>query len=110
MYDAGPSEGSANLDVAQRIVSEFTIARTLLQRPRWLFLDEATSALDEASEDLVYHLLRERLPQAAVVSIAHHPRLAAHHERGVPPPPERDHRRPRGRSWANGPPRTVERP
>jgi len=46
-------------------------ARALLYRPTWLFLDEATSALDEAAEQRMYELLRERLPEATVLSIAH---------------------------------------
>jgi vitamin B12/bleomycin/antimicrobial peptide transport system ATP-binding/permease protein len=48
-------------------------ARALLFKPDWLFLDEATSALDEASERAMYALMREQLPNAAVISIAHKP-------------------------------------
>ena len=55
-------------------------ARALLQRPDWLFLDEATSALDEGSEERLYRLLRERLPNAALVSVGHRSTLAAFHE------------------------------
>jgi putative ATP-binding cassette transporter len=55
------------------------LARALLHRPDWLFLDEATSALDDATEQHLYALLRERLPNATIVSIAHRPNLAAHH-------------------------------
>jgi putative ATP-binding cassette transporter len=56
-------------------------ARAILIRPGWLFLDEATSALDEASEDRLYRLLRQRLPETTVVSIAHRPSLVRHHDR-----------------------------
>ena len=56
------------------------IARALLQRPDWLFLDEATAALDEPSEARMYELLRERLPGAAIVSIAHRPGVAPYHQ------------------------------
>jgi vitamin B12/bleomycin/antimicrobial peptide transport system ATP-binding/permease protein len=56
-------------------------ARALLQRPKWLFLDEATSALDEDAEKKLYGLLKERLPEAAVISIGHRPALAAMHSR-----------------------------
>jgi putative ATP-binding cassette transporter len=59
------------------------IARAVLQRPDWLFLDEATAALDDASEQAMYALLRERLPEAAVVSIAHRQGVAAFHERQI---------------------------
>jgi putative ATP-binding cassette transporter len=55
-------------------------ARALLQRPDWLFLDEATSALDEASEASLYRVVRERLPNAALVSVGHRSTLAAFHE------------------------------
>jgi putative ATP-binding cassette transporter len=56
------------------------IARALLHRPDWLFLDEATAALDEAAEHKLYALLSERLPETAIVSIAHRPGVAAFHE------------------------------
>ena len=55
------------------------IARALLNKPEWLFLDEATAALDEATEAHLYGLLRERLPNATLVSIAHRPAVAAFH-------------------------------
>lgn len=56
-------------------------ARALLQRPDWVFLDEATSGVDEECEARLYALLRERLPHAAVVSIADRPSVARLHER-----------------------------
>ena len=69
------------------------IARAILQRPDWLFLDEATAALDDASEQTMYALLKCRLPETAIVSIAHRHGVAAFHSRhvalgvsdGVPP-------------------------
>jgi len=81
------------------------LARALLHQPDWLFLDEATAALDEASEQELYTLLDQRLPNTTVISIAHGPRLAAFHGRTIslapqdgagselisdvkPPPPE----------------------
>jgi putative ATP-binding cassette transporter len=57
------------------------VARALLLRPDWLFLDEATSALDPAMETKLYTLLRERLPETAIVSIAHNPSVVAFHDR-----------------------------
>lgn len=57
------------------------VARALLLRPDWLFLDEATSALDPAMETKLYKLLRERLPETAIVSIAHNPSVVAIHDR-----------------------------
>jgi vitamin B12/bleomycin/antimicrobial peptide transport system ATP-binding/permease protein len=47
------------------------LARALLQRPRWLFLDEATSALDETAQTQLLELLRNRLRDTSIVSIAH---------------------------------------
>ena len=49
------------------------LARALLHKPSWLFLDEATSALDSDTEEHVYGLLRERLPDASIISIVHRP-------------------------------------
>ena len=67
------------------------IARALLNRPDYLFLDEATSALDEESEAWLYQLLRERLPSAAIVSIAHRPAVAGYHEHRLQLVPARGH-------------------
>lgn len=55
-------------------------ARALLHRPAVLLLDEATSALDGANEDILYRALCHHLPDAAIISIAHHPALAAWHD------------------------------
>ncbi len=59
------------------------VARALLVRPDWLFLDEATASLDPAAEAALYELLKAQLPDAAMVSIAHRPAVAAHHDRHV---------------------------
>jgi vitamin B12/bleomycin/antimicrobial peptide transport system ATP-binding/permease protein len=55
-------------------------ARVLLHKPDYLFLDEATSALDAENEARLYHLFNERLPKAAIVSVAHRESLAAFHD------------------------------
>jgi vitamin B12/bleomycin/antimicrobial peptide transport system ATP-binding/permease protein len=57
------------------------VARAVLVRPDWLFLDEATAALDDAMEAKLYRLLQERLPDAAIISIAHTPSVIAYHDR-----------------------------
>jgi putative ATP-binding cassette transporter len=59
------------------------IARAVLQQPDWLFLDEATAALDDAAEQDMYSLLHSRLPNTAIVSIAHRSGVAAFHDRHV---------------------------
>jgi putative ATP-binding cassette transporter len=65
-------------------------ARALLNRPRWLFMDEATAALDEATGTALYRLLLERLPDTAVISIAHDPSVAQFHQRRVHLTPAED--------------------
>jgi putative ATP-binding cassette transporter len=56
-------------------------ARLFLHRPNVIIMDEATSALDPASQAQMMNLLIDRLPDAAVVSIAHRPELDAFHNR-----------------------------
>jgi putative ATP-binding cassette transporter len=55
-------------------------ARVLLHRPDFIFLDEATSALDAETESMLYQALIERLPNSAVISIAHRTSLAQFHD------------------------------
>lgn len=57
------------------------VARVFVQRPDWLFLDEITSALDEASEQQVYELLAEHLPNVTVVAVAQRPIALRHFPR-----------------------------
>lgn len=56
------------------------IVRALLHKPEFLFLDEATASLDEETEAVLYKMLRERLPDTAIVSIAHRTAVAGYHE------------------------------
>lgn len=53
--------------------------RALLTRPDVLFLDEASSALDADTEQVLYELLLDELPNAAIISIAHRPVVAKYH-------------------------------
>ncbi|OFZ99926.1 MAG: ABC transporter ATP-binding protein [Betaproteobacteria bacterium RIFCSPLOWO2_02_FULL_62_17] len=69
------------------------MARALLNRPDYLFLDEATASLDEDTEAWLYRLLRERLPDTAIVSIAHRPAVAGYHEHKLQLVPEGSHMR-----------------
>ena len=59
------------------------VARALLAKPDWLFLDEATAALDEATEEAIYRVIEERLPDTTIVSIGHRSTLAAYHGRRI---------------------------
>ncbi|MGE0419386.1 MAG: ABC transporter ATP-binding protein/permease [Acetobacteraceae bacterium] len=56
------------------------LVRALLAKPDWVFLDEATASLDPEGEAELYRVLKERLPEATLVSIAHRPSVAAFHE------------------------------
>lgn len=57
------------------------LARALIVKPGWLFLDEALSALDEAAVASLFAVLRARLPDTMIVSIAHDDRLIRLHPR-----------------------------
>ncbi|HZH50606.1 MAG TPA: ABC transporter ATP-binding protein/permease [Microvirga sp.] len=59
------------------------VARALLAKPDWLFLDEATAALDEPTEEEIYRVVKERLPNTTVVSIGHRSTLNAFHDRRI---------------------------
>lgn len=56
-------------------------ARVLIEKPDLVVMDEATSALDEASQTKVMEAFLKDLPEAALVSVAHRPSLAAFHSR-----------------------------
>jgi len=58
-------------------------ARLFLHRPNLIIMDEATSALDPTSQAMLMNLLIERIPGAAIVSIAHRPELDAFHNRKI---------------------------
>ena len=57
------------------------LARALLAKPDWIFLDEATASLDPDAEEDLYRILKTRLPNATLVSIAHRPSVAAFHDK-----------------------------
>ncbi|MFT4149803.1 MAG: ABC transporter ATP-binding protein/permease [Paracoccaceae bacterium] len=56
-------------------------ARVLIEKPDLVVMDEATSALDEDSQARVMTAFLEDLPDAALISVAHRPSLAAYHLR-----------------------------
>lgn len=53
--------------------------RILINKPDIVYLDEATSALDEATEALMYSLLKSELPKSVIVSIGHRSTIAQWH-------------------------------
>ncbi len=59
------------------------VARALLAKPDWLLLDEATAALDEPTEEEIYRVIKEHLPNTTVVSIGHRSTLNAFHDRRI---------------------------
>ncbi len=54
--------------------------RVLLTKPDVLFLDEATSAMDSETEEALYELVLQELPDATVISIAHRELVAKYHQ------------------------------
>ncbi len=60
-----------------------SIARAILQKPDRLFLDEATAAMDNKTEDLAYRVLKEKLPDATLISIGHRSSVKKYHDRIV---------------------------
>jgi putative ATP-binding cassette transporter len=68
---------------------QLAVARVLLHKPDYVFLDEASSALDTENEAHLYRLLVERLPKAAIVSVAQRESIAPFHQETL------DIRRPR---------------
>ncbi|WP_373099886.1 MULTISPECIES: ABC transporter ATP-binding protein/permease [Pasteurellaceae] len=55
--------------------------RILLSKPDVVFLDETTSALDEPTEELLYGMIRHRLPQMIILSIGHRCTLRQFHNK-----------------------------
>lgn len=90
LYDALLPDLVNDLDVAGHWTQQLSggeqqrlaLARVLLKRPRWVFADEATSALDEAAEKTLYEKLLTLVREegGGLVSIAHRPSVASHHE------------------------------
>ena len=80
---AGRLDEEANwaLQLSPGEQQRLAFARTLIQKPGWLFLDEATAALDETTEARLYRLVRERLPDTMVFSIGHRASLDPFHAR-----------------------------
>lgn len=76
MEESGDWGKILSLGEQQRIA----FVRILLHQPQWIFLDEATSALDDTNQALMYQLVIERIPQAAIVSVGHRQSIVAFHQ------------------------------
>lgn len=61
-------------------LQRISFARILLHKPEWIFLDETTSSLDIENEKYLYRVLKEKLPQSAVISVGHHTTTEAFHD------------------------------
>jgi putative ATP-binding cassette transporter len=53
--------------------------RILINKPDIIYLDEATSALDEETEELMYSLIKSKLPNSIIVSVGHRSTVAKWH-------------------------------
>ena len=63
------TDATSGLSVGEQ--QRLALARVLASRPDWVFLDEATSALDLESERKLMTMLRNELPGATLVVVAH---------------------------------------
>ncbi len=57
--------------------------------PNCVFMDEATSAVDEDAERHLHQLVKERLRNVAILSIAHRATVSAFHLRQLHIEPDR---------------------
>ena len=69
--DATIDRNGLNLSGGEK--QRILLARAILHARPMLLLDEATSALDRETEAAVLKVLHERLPDAAIVAVSHHP-------------------------------------
>lgn len=67
-----------------------SFARALLLKPRFLFMDESTSSLDTDTERHLYETLLQRLPHAAIISVAHRDTLTRFHTHEMRVGPQAD--------------------
>lgn len=67
--DADGEQSLEGLSLGER--QRLALARVLLHRPDWVVLDEATSSMDAASEAHLLATLRQELPDAAILCVAH---------------------------------------
>jgi len=61
--------GGSNLSLGQRQL--ICIARTILVPPKILLMDEATANIDQKTDSVIQSLIKEKLKETTVVTIAH---------------------------------------
>jgi len=68
-YDFIIGYNGNNLSSGQK--QRIAIARAIISKPKILILDEATSSIDIESEKVIYHNIREFLPDSTLIIINH---------------------------------------
>lgn len=66
-----------------RTLQRIGFARLFLHRPAWVFMEEASSTFEPRGEDALFRTLRQRLPDATVLTIGFHAELEQHHTRRI---------------------------
>lgn len=64
-------------------LQRLSLVRAILHQPEWLFLDETTSCIDSQMEQVMYQVLKEKLPASTIISIGHRDTLKAYHRQIV---------------------------
>jgi len=59
------------------------LVRLLLYRPKWILLQEAFDSLDPEGEALMFRLICQELPEAALLTITNQPSALAFHNRKI---------------------------
>ena len=72
-------EGSLSREQQQRLGA----VRLLLNRPKWIMLQEAFDSLDPQGEVAMLGLIRDELPDAAMLTITNQPTADAFHQRRI---------------------------
>lgn len=66
-----------------RTLQRIGFARLFLHRPAWVFMEEASSTFEPKGEDAMFRTLRQRLPDATVLTVGFHAELEQHHTRRI---------------------------
>jgi putative ATP-binding cassette transporter len=59
------------------------VVRLLLQQPKWILLQEAMDSLDSSCEMKMLHLITQKLPDAAILTITNEPLAEDFHQRRI---------------------------